>query len=91
MQGSAKVGPWPCINSLLKQYDRFLNAPPKVPLNAGGGGGGGYPHTKSTVMESSLPAGFRPKKISLNVGGLIKQVLGLFWGYTMGYPYFWKP
>ena len=28
-------------------------------------------------MESSLPAGFRPKKISLNVGGLIKQVLGL--------------
>ena len=38
---------------------------------------GGYPHTKSTLMESSLPAGWRPNKISLNVGGLIKQVLGL--------------
>ena len=28
-------------------------------------------------MESSLPAGFRPKKISLNVGVLIKLMLGL--------------
>ena len=30
-------------------------------------------------MESSLPAGFRPKTISLNVGVLTNQMLGLPW------------
>ena len=34
-------------------------------------------------MESSLPAGFRTKNISLNVGVLIKQVLGL--GFRVDY------
>ena len=34
-------------------------------------------------MESSLPAGFRPKKISLNVGVLINQMLGLSRGFQI--------
>ena len=37
----------------------------KISLNVGG-----YLQPKSTLMESSLPAGFRGKTISLNMGGL---------------------
>ena len=47
------------------KVSKFDNPPPKkISLNVEG-----LAHTKSIVMESSLPAGIRAKKNSLNMGG----------------------